>query len=108
MRAAVVGALVALAGMILIQVGTDAYLAAFGPTRAVYGTLGVLLGIVFSAYLDATAVVLGAHVAAEASRLPSGASIDRAIEQERAGGPSAGRLLRDAVRGLFTKGPSHR
>jgi membrane protein len=107
-RAAVLGALVALAGMLLVQAGTDVYLAAFGPTRAVYGTLGLLLGIVFSAYLDAIAVILGAHVAAEASRLPSGASIDRVIEQERAGGPSAGRLVRDAVRGLFTKGPSQR
>ena len=108
LRAAVLGALVALAGMVLIQAGTDAYLAAFGPTRVVYGTLGVLLGIVFSTYLGAIAVVLGAHVAAEASRLPTGASIDRAIEQDRASGPSAGRLVLDAVRGLFTRGPSRR
>lgn len=102
LRAAFLGALVALVGMVLVNVSTDAYLAAFGPARAVYGTLGVLLGIVFSAYLDAIAVVLGAHVAAEASRLPSGTAIDRAIEQQHASGATAGRLLRDAVRGLFT------
>ena len=108
LRAALVGALVAVAGMVLVQAGTDVYLAAFGPTTAIYGTLGVLLGIVFSAYLDAIAVVLGAHVAAEASRLPSGDSVDRAIEQERASGPGAGRYVRDAVRGLFTRGPPGR
>ena len=108
LRAAVVGALVALAGMVLVQAGTDAYLAAFGSAKAIYGTLGVLLGIVFSAYLEAIAVVLGAHVAAEASRLPTGASIDRTIEQDSASSPSAGRLVLDAVRGLFTRGSSHR
>jgi membrane protein len=105
LRAALVGALAALAGLVVVQAGTDAYLAAFGPARAVYGTLGVLLGIVFSAYLEAIAVVLGAHVAAEASRLPTGASIDETIEQERASGPSVGRLLLDTLRGLFTRGP---
>ena len=37
-----------------------------------------------SVYVNATAVVFGAHVAASAARLPDRAARDRAIEDERA------------------------
>jgi membrane protein len=101
LRSAWLGGLVALAGVLLVQVGGKAYFAAFGDVNAVYGTLGVLLAIVFSAYLDAIAIVYGAHVAAEASLLPSGAAIDRALENES--GTPVGRYLLDLLRGLFVR-----
>lgn len=101
LRAALFGGLVALSGILLVQLGTDVYFAAFGGTNAVYGTLGVLLAVVFSAFLDALVIVYGAHVAAKASDLPSGAAIDRELEK----GPGAppGRSLVNAVRGLFIR-----
>jgi membrane protein len=103
-RSAWAGGLAALAGVILIQLGGKAFFSAFGDANAVYGTLGVLLAVVFSAYLDAIAVVYGAHVAAEAERLGSPAAIDRAIERERRGeGTPVGRYLLDALRGLFVR-----
>lgn len=101
LRSAWLGGLVALAGVLLVQVGGKAYFAAFGDVNALYGTLGVLLAIVFSAYLDAIAIVYGAHVAAQASLLPSGSAIDRALEAET--GPSVGRYLLDMGRGLFVR-----
>jgi membrane protein len=106
LRAAVVGGLVALAGVLLVQLGAEAYFSTFGDTSAVYGTLGVLLAVVFSAYLDAVAIVYGAHVAAQASLLPTGASIDRALEQEPH--VPAARYLLDTLRGLFVRVGSRR
>lgn len=100
-RAAWVGGLVALAGVALVQLGATAYFSAFGGSGAVYGTLGVLLAVVFSAYLDAIAVVYGAHVAAQASLLPSAASIDRALQEEE--GAPVGRYVIDTLRGLFVR-----
>jgi membrane protein len=102
-RAALVGGLVALAGVLVVQVGAEAYFSVFGDASAVYGTLGVLLAIVFSAYLDAVAIVFGAHVAAQAAALPTAASIDRALEQERADATPVGRYLLDTLRGLFVR-----
>ena len=101
LRSAWLGGLVAVTGVLLVQAGGKAYFAAFGDVNALYGTLGVLLAIVFSAYLDAIAIVYGAHVAAQASLLPSGSAIDRALEEET--GPSAGRYLLDMLRGLFVR-----
>ncbi len=101
LRAAALGGLVALAGLVLVQLGTEAYFSAFGDTSAVYGTLGVLLVVVFSAYVDAIAIVYGAHVAARASLFPTAASIDRALEEQS--GASAGRYLLDVLRGLFVR-----
>jgi membrane protein len=101
LRAAWLGGLVALAGVILVQLGAEAYFAAFGESSAVYGTLGVLLAVVVSAYLDAIAIVYGAHVAAQASRLPTAASIDRALVEER--GEPVGAYLLDLVRALFVR-----
>jgi membrane protein len=69
-RPAAAGSLVALAGTLVVQAGYDAYVALAGDANAIYGTLGTLLAIVFSAYLVAIAIVYGAHVAAQASRLP--------------------------------------
>jgi membrane protein len=101
LRAAVLGGLVALVGVILVQLGAELYYSGFGDTSAVYGTLGLLLAVVFSAYLDAVAIVYGAHVAAQASLLPTAASIDRALEEDE--GTPVGRYLLDTVRGLFVK-----
>ncbi len=81
-RAALLGGTVAVIGVLLVQLGAEAYFSVLGDRSAVYGTLGVLLAVVFSAYLDAIAVVFGAHVAAQASLLPSGSALDRALEQE--------------------------
>jgi membrane protein len=101
LRPALVGGLAALAGVVLVQLGTEAYFALFGDVNAVYGTLGVLLAVVFSAYLDAVAIVYGAHVAAQASLLPSAASIDRALAEES--GTPIGRYVLDMLRGLFVR-----
>ncbi len=103
LRAALVGGLVALAGVILVQLGAEAYFSAFGDTSAVYGTLGALLAVVFAAYLDAVAIVYGAHVAAQASLLATAAAIDRALEQEKEEGRPVGRYLLDTLRGLFVR-----
>jgi membrane protein len=105
-RAALIGGAVALAGIVLVQLGAEAYFSGFGDTSAVYGTLGVLLAVVFSAYLDAVAIVYGAYVAAQASVLPTGASIDLAIEREK--GVPAARHLLAALRGLFVRSRSRR
>jgi membrane protein len=106
MRAALVGGAVALAGIVLVQLGAEAYFSGFGDRSAVYGTLGILLAVVFSAYLDAIAIVYGAHVAAQASLLPTGASIDLALEREK--GAPATRQLIGALRGLFVRSGSRR
>jgi membrane protein len=103
LRAAWRGALVATAGIVLIQVAADAYLSAFGDASAVYGTLGVLLAVVFSVYLDAIAVVYGAHVAAQAALLPTADAIDRALAEEKEHGTPPGRFLLDMLRGLFVR-----
>ena len=88
LRAALFGALAALAGILMVQLGAEAYFSTFGDTTAVYGTLGLLLAIVFSAYLDALAVVYGAHVAAQASLLSSAAAIDGELERGAARRPA--------------------
>lgn len=98
LRAALVGGVVALVGVVLVQLGTEVYFSGAGDTSAVYGTLGVLLAIVFSAYLDALAIVYGAHVAAQAALLPSGSAIDRALEEGE-----EGTSVLDRLRGLFVR-----
>jgi membrane protein len=103
LRAALVGGVVALTGVVLVQLGAEAYFSAFGDASAVYGTLGVLLAVVFAAYLDAIAIVYGAHVAAQASLLPTAAAIDRALEREKEEGTPLGRYLLDTLRGLFVR-----
>lgn len=106
LKAACFGGLAALAGILLVQLGTEAYFAAFGDTGAVYGTLGVLIAVAFAAYLDALAIVYGAHVAAQASRLPSAAAIDR--ELEKGAGEPIGRFVIGILRGLFVRGRPRR
>jgi membrane protein len=98
LRAVLLGGVVAVVGVILVQLGAEAYFAAVGDRSAVYGTLGVLLAVVFSAYLDAIAVVFGAHVAAHAAALPSSAAIDRALADEGDGPSLLGRF-----RALFVR-----
>lgn len=102
-RSALIGAAVALPVTVFVEWAARAYFAGLGDRTAVYGTLGVLLAVVFSAYLVAIAIVYGAHVAAHAARLPSAAAIDRAIEDDRLHGMPAGRFIWGEVRGLFVR-----
>jgi membrane protein len=94
-RAAWPGALVSVLAIVAIKLGTEVYFSVVGDSNAVYGTMGVLLAVVFAAYLIALAVILGAHVAAAVGR-PAG----------EPSGPTAGlgRTLADALRGLFVRG----
>jgi membrane protein len=92
LRSAATGALVALVGILVIQLGSRAYFAIAGDTNAIYGTLGILLAIVFAAYLFAVAVVFGAHVAALVAMGPDTSAT-----------APEGRGLRDTVRGLFAR-----
>jgi membrane protein len=93
-RAALPGALVSVVAIVAIQLGTTVYFNLVGDSNAVYGTMGVILAVVFAAYLIALAVLLGAHVSAAAGR--------PAEEQEQRSGP-LGRTLVDAARGLFVR-----
>ena len=102
-RAAWPGALVALIGVVAISYGTELYFAIFGDANAVYGTMGALLAVVFSAYLGSIAIVAGAYVAAEPSRQPSVADVDIAVTHPRADGADAQRSLGDRLRGLFVR-----
>jgi membrane protein len=94
-RAAWPGALVSVLAIVAIKLGTEVYFSVVGDSNAVYGTMGVLLAVVFAAYLIALAVILGAHVAAAVGR-----------PAEEPSGPTAGlgRTLADALRGLFVRG----
>lgn len=68
LRRAWPGALAAVAGIVLVQLGTGVLFGLLGDSRAIYGTMGALLAVVFSAYLVALALILGAHVSAAAGR----------------------------------------
>jgi membrane protein len=94
MRTAWPGALAAVVGVVVVELGTEAYFSVFGDANAIYGTMGLLLAVVFSAYLVALVVILGAHVSAAASR-----------PAEEADGPRTplGRTIADTVRGLFVR-----
>jgi uncharacterized BrkB/YihY/UPF0761 family membrane protein len=100
-KGALAGALVALVGVGLVQLGAAAGFSGIGDRSAVYGTLGVVLAVVFSAYLDAIAIVYGAHVAAQASLLPTSASIERALEQDRCDDAPLKRRLLDKLGAWF-------
>jgi len=93
-RTAWPGALVTVLAVVAIKFGADVYFDVVGNSNAVYGTMGVLLAVVFAAYLIALAVVLGAHVSAAAGR-----------PAEEPDGPRAplGRSIANAVRGLFVR-----
>jgi membrane protein len=93
-RTAWPGALVSVLAIVAIELGTEVYFGIVGDSNAVYGTMGVLLAVVFAAYLIALAVLLGAHVSATAGR-----------PAEEPDGPRAplGRTIADAVRGLFVR-----
>jgi membrane protein len=93
-RTAWPGALVSLLAIVAIQLGTAAYFDLVGNSNAVYGTMGVLLAVVFAAYLIALAVILGAHVSAAAGR-PAG-------EPEGPREP-LGRSIANAIRHLFVR-----
>jgi membrane protein len=93
-RSAWPGALVAVVAIVAIRFGAELYFNVVGNSTAVYGTMGVLLAVVFAAYLIALAVLLGAHVSAAAGR-----------PAEEAEGPPTpiARELANAVRGLFVR-----
>jgi len=98
LRRAWPGALAAVAGIIVVQLGTEAYFSLFGDARAIYGTMGALLAVVFSAYLVALALILGAHVSAAVGR------------PEEDGALPGGGVL-NVLRGLFVRRadtPAHR
>jgi membrane protein len=88
------GALVTVLVVVAIKYGAEVYFDVVGNSNAVYGTMGVLLAVVFAAYLIALAVLLGAHVSAAAGR-----------PAEESEGPRAplGRSIAGAVRGLFVR-----
>jgi membrane protein len=102
-RAAWPGALVALIGVVSISYGTELYFAIFGDANAVYGTMGALLAVVFSAYLGSIAIVSGAYVAAEASGQALDADVDAGVIHARADGSHGRRSLVDRLRGLFVR-----
>jgi membrane protein len=93
-RAAWPGALVSVLAIVAVKLGTEVYFSVVGDSNAVYGTMGVLLAVVFAAYLIALAVILGAHVSAAVGR-----------PAEEPSGPTAGfgRTFADALRGLFVR-----
>jgi membrane protein len=93
-RTAWPGALVAVLAIVAIELGTEAYFGVVGDSNAVYGTMGVLLALVFAAYLIALAVILGAHVSA---------TVGRPTEEPGGSGAGFGRSVADALRGLFVR-----
>ncbi|MGH2743537.1 MAG: YihY/virulence factor BrkB family protein [Thermoleophilaceae bacterium] len=95
MRTAWPGALAAVVGVVAVEAGTELYFSVFGNANAIYGTMGLLLALIFSAYLVALVVILGAHVSAAAGR-----------PAEEPDGPRAplGRSIAEALRGLFVRG----
>jgi membrane protein len=94
LRTAWPGALVAVAGMVVVQLGAEAYFSVVGDANAIYGTMGLLLAVVFSAYVIAVVVIFGAHVSAQAGKPADGT--------ERPSTP-LGRLILESVRGLFVR-----
>lgn len=87
------GALAGVVGIVLVQFGTQAYFSVFGDSRAIYGTMGALLAVVFSVYLFSLAMILGAHISAAAGR------------PEETDAPAGS--ITDTLRGLFIR-PSGR
>jgi membrane protein len=94
LRRAWPGALAAVAGIVVVELGTEAYFRIFGDANAVYGTMGLLLALVFAAYLIALAVILGAYVSA---------AVGRPAEETDRPSPGLGRSIANAVRGLFVR-----
>lgn len=90
LRRAWPGALAAVAGIVVVQLGTEAYFSVVGDTRAIYGTMGALLALVFSAYLVALALIFGAHVSAATGR-----------PEEDGALPGSG--ISETLRGLFVR-----
>ncbi len=88
------GALVSVLAIVAIQLGTKVYFDVVGDSNAVYGTMGVLLAVVFAAYLIALAVILGAHVSA---------AVGRPAEEPSGPTPGLGRSVAEALRGLFVR-----
>jgi uncharacterized BrkB/YihY/UPF0761 family membrane protein len=93
-RTAWPGALVSVLAIVAIELGAKVYFNIVGNSNAVYGTMGVLLAVVFAAYLIALAVLLGAHVSATAGR---------PAEVPEGPGVPPGRAIVDALRGLFVR-----
>jgi membrane protein len=90
LRRAWPGALAAVAGIVLVRLATVTYFSLFGDARAIYGTMGALLAVVFSAYLVALALIFGAHVSAAAGR-----------PEELGARPGGG--ISETLRGMFVR-----
>lgn len=99
-RAAWPGALAATIAFQLVQLLARVYFAEFNDANVLYGTLGVLLAVILSVYFDAIAVVLGAHVSAQAARNRR-APPDAAADQGE--GPGVWQEIRAWARGLFVR-----
>jgi membrane protein len=93
-RTAWPGALVSVLAIVAIELGARLYFDVVGNSNAVYGTMGVLLAVVFSAYLISLAVLLGAHVSAAAGR---------PVEEPEGPRPPLGRTIVQTLRGLFVR-----
>jgi membrane protein len=103
-RAAWPGALAATIALQLVQLGARIYFSGISDANVLYGTLGVLLAVVLSVYLDAIAVVFGVHVSAQAARTRRAPA--EAIRPEEPGeGPGIGRQALGWLRGLFVRNP---
>jgi membrane protein len=92
-RTAWPGALVTILAIVAIRFGAELYFSVVGNSNAVYGTMGVLLAVVFAAYLIALALILGAHVSAAAGTPEESEGPDEPV----------GRAIANAIRGLFVR-----
>jgi membrane protein len=101
LRAAAGGALVAVICLRLLRLATEGYFRAVGGS-SLYGAISALLAASFSIYLAAIVVVYGSHVAAQLSRFPGRADIERAMATGGVGRP-LGRELLGFLRGLFLR-----
>ncbi len=103
-RAAWPGALIALAGVGLVRLGTEAWFGTVGGgAAAIYGAIAGLLAVTISVYLLAIVAVLGANISAEMARYPNWAGLDKAIEEDEGPGQSLGKEILGLIRSLFLR-----
>lgn len=103
-KAAAAGALIAVVGIELVQILLRLYLDVVGDGSAIYGTLGVVLVVVFSVYFDAIAVLFGVHVAVQWQRIDETGGLDAALCADAEGEPTPiGPVLLKLLRGLVLR-----
>jgi YihY family inner membrane protein len=101
LRAAAGGAFVAVICLRLLRLATEGYFRAVGGS-SLYGAISALLAASFAIYLAAIVVVYASHVAAQLSRLPNRADIERAMATGAVDRP-LGRQLLGFLRGLVLR-----